>query len=171
MTASKASGRGELFEALQHPLRRDALAYLQEHRTGSASEIARALKASVGVLSYHVRKLAELGLIEEIQRVHRRGAVMHVFQTTAKFRNAMVELLREEIVRLAIAHPDVGPSAIALLDEPAIAELASETDRLFERIETLHAQTAARAARNGCSPQDVSAAVLFVVGNPTAPRG
>lgn len=171
MTASTASGRGELFEALQHPLRRDALAYLQEHRTGSASEIARALNASVGVLSYHVRRLAALGLIEEIQRVHRRGAVMHVFQTTAKFRDAMVELLSEEIVRLAIAHPDIGPSAIALLDGPALAELASEIDRLFERIDTLRAQTVARAARSGCSPQDVAAAVLFVVGTPSVPRG
>jgi DNA-binding transcriptional ArsR family regulator len=141
--------RAKLFEALQHPLRREALAYLQEHRSGSASEIARAIDAPLGHVSYHVRTLAELGLIEEIQRVQRRGAMMRVFQTTSKFRDAMVGLLSEEIVRLAaIAYPDIGPSAIALLDEQALGELAHDMDRVFARVDELRAQTATRATRS-----------------------
>lgn len=162
-----AQARAHLFEALQQPLRRDALAYLQEHRTGSASEIARAVGAPVGRVSYHVRRLADLGLIEEIQRVQRRGVMMRIFQTTTMFRDAIVGLLSEEIVRLAaIAYPDIGPSAIALLDDQALGELAHDMDQIFARVDELSTQTIARATRTGAPAATVATAVLFAIGTP-----
>jgi DNA-binding transcriptional ArsR family regulator len=68
-------------KALAHPLRTRILAAL-DGRTASPSELAAELGAPVGVLSYHVRRLATLGLVKLVRRVPRRGAVEHYY--TAK---------------------------------------------------------------------------------------
>lgn len=159
------AGRQHLFHALQHPLRREVLAYLQEHRAASTSEIARALDVPVGRLSYHVRRLADLDLIEVIQRLQVRGAAMLRYQTTRTFRDSIVGLLSEEIVHLAaIAYPDIGPSAIALLDDQALGELTHDMDRLFARVDELRAQTTMRASKSRTPLPTVATAVLFAIG-------
>ena len=66
-------------KALSHPLR---LRILHEMNRGLASpkEIADKLGESLGVVSYHVRTLEELGCIELADTKFRRGAVQHFYK-------------------------------------------------------------------------------------------
>jgi DNA-binding transcriptional ArsR family regulator len=72
-----------LIKVLAHPLRVRILAIL-EQRVASPSEIAGELEASLGVVSYHVRRLEALGLIKLVRKTPRRGAVEHYYRADAK---------------------------------------------------------------------------------------
>ncbi|MFI9598450.1 ArsR/SmtB family transcription factor [Streptomyces sp. NPDC052043] len=55
------------YKALSNPVRRDILSYLGEHGEANSTSVAKALGESTGTTSYHLRKLAELKLIGEIE--------------------------------------------------------------------------------------------------------
>ncbi len=58
---------------MSHPLRREMLRYLASNEAATATTIAAALGENTGVTSYHLRVLAEAGVIEEIPgRAHGR---------------------------------------------------------------------------------------------------
>jgi DNA-binding transcriptional ArsR family regulator len=63
-------------KAYSHPLRIQIHA-LMDDRVASPSEIARELDIPLATASYHVRRLLELGLIELVERVPRRGSIEH----------------------------------------------------------------------------------------------
>ena len=69
----------KLAKALAHPLRAQILERL-ERRTASPSELADELAAPLGNVSYHVRILAEAGLIELVRTTRRRGATEHHYR-------------------------------------------------------------------------------------------
>ncbi|WP_043487938.1 MULTISPECIES: ArsR/SmtB family transcription factor [Streptomyces] len=54
-------------KALSNPVRRDILSYLGEHGEANSTSVAKALGESTGTTSYHLRKLADLKLIAEIE--------------------------------------------------------------------------------------------------------
>jgi len=58
--------RTALYQTLTHPVRLRILNYLRRYREANSTSVARALGESTGTTSYHLRKLAELDLIEEI---------------------------------------------------------------------------------------------------------
>ncbi|MGW4717228.1 helix-turn-helix domain-containing protein [Nocardia sp. NPDC004260] len=58
--------RTALYRTLAHPLRSQILDYLGGHGEANSATLAEALRESTGTTSYHLRKLAEIGLIEEI---------------------------------------------------------------------------------------------------------
>jgi DNA-binding transcriptional ArsR family regulator len=58
--------RTALYKTLTNPVRRQILNYIGQHREANSTNVARALGESTGTTSYHLRKLAEQGLIEEI---------------------------------------------------------------------------------------------------------
>lgn len=62
-----------------HPLRSDIFRLLREHEA-SPSDLARRLGAPVSNASYHVRQLAQLGLIEPTVSRERRGALQHYYR-------------------------------------------------------------------------------------------
>lgn len=68
-----------LIKALSHPLRVRILALLEE-RTASPVKLADLLGADLGVVSYHVRRLEQFGLIELVKETPRRGAVEHHYR-------------------------------------------------------------------------------------------
>ncbi len=70
-------------KALAHPLRTRVLAAL-ENRTASPSQLAAELDVPLGVLSYHVRRLAALGFLRLVKRVPRRGAVEHYYTAASR---------------------------------------------------------------------------------------
>ncbi len=72
-----------LAKALAHPLRTRILAALED-RIASPSELAAELDVSLGVMSYHVRRLEALGLVKLVKRTPRRGAVEHYYKATAR---------------------------------------------------------------------------------------
>ncbi|MFC3351453.1 ArsR/SmtB family transcription factor [Streptomyces echinoruber] len=58
--------RTALYKSLANPLRRRILDYLTRHGEANSTVLARELGESSGTTSYHLRKLAEQRLIEEI---------------------------------------------------------------------------------------------------------
>jgi DNA-binding transcriptional ArsR family regulator len=66
-------------KALAHPLRIRVLAILDE-RDASPVQLANMLDESLGVVSYHVRTLLNLGLLKLVATRQRRGAVEHVYR-------------------------------------------------------------------------------------------
>lgn len=72
-----------LVQAVAHPLRVQALSVLTE-RPASPKELAAELGSPVGNVSYHVRELEQVGLIELVDEKKRRGAVEHFYRAIAR---------------------------------------------------------------------------------------
>jgi DNA-binding transcriptional ArsR family regulator len=74
-----------LVKALAHPLRVRILGVLQD-RVASPSDLAEELKAPLGNVSYHVRILAQLGLLKLVKKRPRRGAIEHYYEARSRVR-------------------------------------------------------------------------------------
>jgi DNA-binding transcriptional ArsR family regulator len=72
-----------LVRALAHPLRLRILSVL-EQRVASPKELAYELGAPLTHVSYHVRQLAQLGMIKLERTTPRRGAVEHHYRLDAR---------------------------------------------------------------------------------------
>jgi DNA-binding transcriptional ArsR family regulator len=72
-----------LVKVVAHPLRVQALSVLSE-RPASPKELAAELGSPVGNVSYHVRELENVGLIELVDEKKRRGAVEHFYRAIAR---------------------------------------------------------------------------------------
>jgi DNA-binding transcriptional ArsR family regulator len=64
--ADRLVREGEELKALTHPLRVRMLATLREHGPATATELARRFETDTGATSYHLRKLAQYGFVEEV---------------------------------------------------------------------------------------------------------
>jgi DNA-binding transcriptional ArsR family regulator len=60
------TGDAKRWKAMSHPLRREMLRHLAEDGTASSTTLAAALGESTGTTSYHLRVLADAGVIEEV---------------------------------------------------------------------------------------------------------
>ena len=73
MTPRRVVGDARRWKALSHPLRQEILGHLGEHEAATSTTIAEALGQNTGTTSYHLRVLADAGVIEEIaERAHGR---------------------------------------------------------------------------------------------------
>ena len=68
-----------IVKALAHPLRIRMLTVLNQ-RVTSPSELAGELDEPIGNVSYHMRTLADLGMVELVRTEPRRGAVEHYYR-------------------------------------------------------------------------------------------
>src|SRR5262245_35558406 len=59
-------------KVLAHPLRSRLLTALRMHGPATATDLARELDTNTGATSYHLRKLASVGLVEETEDGHGR---------------------------------------------------------------------------------------------------
>lgn len=101
-----------IITALGHPLRARILSVLD---TGEASpkELATQLGEKLGNVSYHVRILARLGLIELVRETPRRGAVEHHYRAAPR---------PDSVVNVEIGLDDAGwRKAVAALTEFQVA--------------------------------------------------
>jgi DNA-binding transcriptional ArsR family regulator len=73
-----------LIKALAHPLRVQILSILATRDMASPNEMAEELGVSLGVMSYHVRRLHALGFLELVKRTPRRGAIEHHYRGKAR---------------------------------------------------------------------------------------
>jgi len=108
-----------LAKALSHSVRAQALTLLTE-RTASPKEIADELDQKLTNVSYHVRVLEELGLIELVEEESIRGSVAHFYKALHQdvFRTPL--LLDEDGWRRVV---EIQGSAVkAILEEQASAE-------------------------------------------------
>ena len=82
-----------LTQGLAHPLRRSILYHLADEANGnkptSPNELSKALDEPLTNASYHVRQLAEKGLIALADTTPRRGALEHYYQLTQLGRMAV----------------------------------------------------------------------------------
>src|SRR5215210_6070036 len=74
-----------LVKALAHPLRVRILSVLQD-RVASPSDLSEELKVPLGNVSYHVRILAQLGLLKLVKKRPRRGAIEHYYEARSRVR-------------------------------------------------------------------------------------
>lgn len=110
-----------IITALGHPLRARILGALDEHEA-SPKELAVRLDEKLGNVSYHVRILVRLGLIELVRETPRRGAVEHHYASVPRpeaFLNrelaldatgwqeasAALEALADRLAAIATRHP------------------------------------------------------------------
>jgi DNA-binding transcriptional ArsR family regulator len=68
-----------IMKALSHPLRVRMLTVLNQ-KVASPSELADELDEPLGNVSYHMRFLADLNMVELVRTEPRRGAVEHYYQ-------------------------------------------------------------------------------------------
>jgi DNA-binding transcriptional ArsR family regulator len=156
-------------KALAHPLRTQILSAL-EGRTASPSELAAELDAPLGVLSYHMRRLAVLGFVKLVRRVPRRGAVEHYYTATAppRITNQAWAALPSAVKQatLAAALDQVGAVVTAaaaeggfdaddahlsrspvMVDDEGWHALASELEAMTERIRAIEIESEKRLRR------------------------
>ncbi|HEU4976432.1 MAG TPA: winged helix-turn-helix domain-containing protein [Baekduia sp.] len=148
-------------KALSHPLRVRILGILEE-QDASPVELSQVLDASLGTVSYHVRQLNELGLLDLVRETPRRGAVEHHYRAKPRPRSggdaweSVSVIAKQAIVGAELQHTaDVAQRAAAVggfdgdharlerlrlsLDDrgvqalsKALAKLAAEAQRIQE---------------------------------------
>lgn len=73
----------DLVKAMAHPLRYELLMKLAD-RAASPKELSQEVDATLGTVSYHVRLLEQLGVVELVDQQPRRGAVEHFYRATQR---------------------------------------------------------------------------------------
>ncbi len=155
-----------LVKGLAHPLRIHILRVL-ETRVASPSEIAEEIGAPLGNVSYHVRFLARVGLIELTSTKPRRGAVEHYYRAVGRVsvadqawaqvpdvvKSGMISATLDQAGRVIGAAASSGgfdrsDAVVArremLLDEQGFADLSAELSGLLERVKEIERESADR---------------------------
>ena len=177
-----------LIKALAHPLRVRILSILETRDMASPNEMAEELGVSLGVMSYHVRRLHALGFLELVRRTPRRGAIEHHYRATARPRvtdegwaetpsivkRAMVGASLAQITGYINTAANQGgfdrgdahlSRTVLMLDEQGWRELAGEMAEWMARIEQMEAESLERIKHAGDDTETVakrSAAILML---------
>jgi DNA-binding transcriptional ArsR family regulator len=159
-------GDPRLVKALAHPLRVQILGVLEE-RVASPSDLSEQLGAPLGNVSYHVRTLADLGLLKLVRRRTRRGAVEHYYQARGRatvsdrawsqvpsvVRRSMVGVALEQAVEDAASAAAAGgfdgeDSSLTrhslTLDEAGVREACDALAKLHEQLAAIQERSAER---------------------------
>jgi DNA-binding transcriptional ArsR family regulator len=174
----------QLAKALAHPLRVAILAELEE-RTASPSDLATDLDASLGLVSYHVRTLARLGLVKLVETRPRRGALEHYYRAedrpviTSDAWAKVPSIVKQATVRASLTQLSGQVNAAAqsggferssshlsrspvVLDQRGWDELAAKFDRLLSDVERIGAAAAKRLAASDHADEIRATAVLML---------
>ena len=158
-----------LVKALAHPLRVRILGVLQD-RVASPSDLAEELKAPLGNVSYHVRILAQLGLLKLVKKRPRRGAIEHYYEARSRVRvsdrawGQVPNVVKEAMVNATLdqvsvyveqsaesggfERPDAHLTRQPLrLDEQGWSELSGLVLELLERANKIEAESHERLAK------------------------
>jgi DNA-binding transcriptional ArsR family regulator len=178
-----------LAKALAHPLRTRILAAL-EGRTASPNELAGELDAPLGVVSYHVRRLVNLGFLKLVRREPRRGAVEHYYTATSRPRitndawGKLPEIVKHASIAAAVDQVGAYVAAAAAeggfdaadahitrnpvtVDSEGWHALARELDGLHERIADIEAASQTRLARTDHQGEQPATVVLMLFRSPS----
>lgn len=82
MEANGNTGDNELLIALRHPLRRQILRTMVEQHPISPRQISDELKEPLSNVSYHVRVLADCGVVSLVDTTPVRGSMQHFYSST-----------------------------------------------------------------------------------------
>jgi DNA-binding transcriptional ArsR family regulator len=184
----------QLVKGLSHPVRAECLTVLAE-RVASPRELAETLDQDLSNVSYHVRVLDELGLIELVEEEPVRGAVAHYYKAVERplISKEEWEEMPPEVRKAFSAHSwDVlikdATLAIEsgtfdsradnhlsrttlLLDAEGFARLSKAMDELLELVFEEQAASAERRNASGEESIRTTAAIaLFEMPEPKATR-
>lgn len=171
--------------ALAHPLRVRILAILEE-RVASPAQIAPLFDASLGVVSYHVRTLERLGLIEQVGQRQVRGATQHFYRALERPRisdeawgeatpivkqamiGATIEQIHQYVTNSAGAggfdRGDAHITRTALrLDAKGWEQLARLCRKLLEDVAKIEEGVARRQKRAGVPEEDLESVGLVLM--------
>ena len=166
MRAISDIGDPRLVKALAHPLRVQILSTLED-RVASPSDLAAELDAPLGNVSYHVRTLADLGLVKLVKRRTRRGAVEHYYQARGRaqvsdrawaqvpgvVKRSMIAVALEQAVDHAGAAAATGgfdheqsnlTRQSVKLDAQGFGELSKAVSKLHEELEAIQQRSEKR---------------------------
>jgi DNA-binding transcriptional ArsR family regulator len=179
-------------KALAHPLRTRILAALED-RTASPSELAGELDASLGVVSYHVRRLTALGFVKLVRRVPRRGAVEHYYTAISRPRitneawGAAPAFVKQAMLSAALEQIGASVNSAASLggfdapevhlsrspvtvDDQGWHALGRELDDLTDRIRQIEAESLERLGPAGHNGHRNASVVLMLFETPRVPE-
>ena len=160
-----------LIKAIAHPLRQRLLNALAGD-VASPSQLAAKLGERLPNVAYHMKILEECGAIELVDTRPARGALEHFYRATARpfiddehwaelplaTRRALFDHLLQQIWEHVVAaareggfdHPRTHVSWMPLdLDDQGYEELADLFVATLDRVMELHAEAAARLAKQG----------------------
>ncbi len=160
-----------LVRGLAHPLRVEILRSLED-RVASPREVADEIGAPLANVSYHVRFLARVGLVELVETRQRRGALQHFYRAAAPVGltgwgwsqatgGIGSSLVRAALHRLGAAISAAGQAgglerSDALigwhelaLDERGLSDLSAELRRLRARAREIERESEERMASDG----------------------
>jgi DNA-binding transcriptional ArsR family regulator len=175
-----------LIKALAHPLRVQILSILETRELASPNEMAEELGVSLGVMSYHVRRLHALGFLELVKRTPRRGAIEHHYrakarpqvtdkgwaETPAIVKRAMVGASLQQISTYVNAAAGQGgfdradahlTRNVLTLDEKGRAQLAREMTKWLDALEEIEADSLARIREAGNEDEVAPSAVVMMM--------
>jgi DNA-binding transcriptional ArsR family regulator len=181
----------ELLRGLAHPLRRRIMTAL-ERRTASPKELAQELDEPLTKVSYHVRGLVALGLIELVSTTPRRGALEHHYKAVGRtyippgvwetlpdtlkqsFAGAWVDQLAVELHRAVASGglDGIGKAAVrttALLDDASRAELENRLYELYRDLPRLERESAKRSEER-VEPTAFALVIYTPASGPQAPK-
>jgi DNA-binding transcriptional ArsR family regulator len=174
----------KLVKGLSHPVRTECLTILAS-RTASPRQIADLLNHDLSNVSYHVRVLEELGLIELVGEESVRGAVAHYYKAVERPLASATEweqlpldvqeafsahswdvLLRDVTSAIEKRTFDKRPDrhltrTSLLLDAEGFARLSALMDELLEAVFEEQAAAADRMTRSGEKPIHAVAGTAF----------
>jgi DNA-binding transcriptional ArsR family regulator len=171
-------------KALAHPLRVRILSMLDEGEL-SPTELSDKLGVPIGNVSYHVRQLADLGLIRLTRETPRRGAVEHHYTAEARplitdkaWREAP-EIVRQAMVGAALEEAGQAVNSAALtggfsrdgahisriptaLDERGWKELSEELAATMKRLRKI-AETSQQRLRKADHEGELHATAVMML--------
>lgn len=174
-----------LVKALAHPLRVQILRVLQD-RVASPSELSTELDVRLANLSYHMRVLARLEVIELVKTQPRRGAVEHYYRARGRLRvtdeawaqvpeivkDAMVSATLEQTTRYIHTSAAIGgfegkdahlSRRQIVLDKQGFTELAGAMRELIDRAAEIESACAERMIENGHKDEEISASLVMML--------
>jgi DNA-binding transcriptional ArsR family regulator len=142
---NRRPSEGDWLHAVSHPSRIDILRRFLVEGTATPADIASGLELPLGNVSYHIRLLAEKGIIRLAGRTQRRGAVVHHYQLTDRERAASIVWgMRATLLVTDFEREDGRGEVTARLDVEALGELRSLTADFLVRLGELGLQTRER---------------------------
>jgi DNA-binding transcriptional ArsR family regulator len=170
-------------KALAHPLRVRVLGLLDD-RVASPNELANEMGASLGVVSYHVRTLAQLGFLELVDKRKRRGATEHYYRAvsrpvvTSEAWEKFPSVVKKQMIGATLGHVSdlVNLAAHAggfehaeshltrsplVLDERGFREAAAKLDELLRELARIRDGAAQRLADGASEIRATAVLMLF----------
>jgi DNA-binding transcriptional ArsR family regulator len=182
-------------KALSHPLRVRILGILEE-QPASPVELSQILDATLGTISYHVRQLNELGLLELVRETPRRGAIEHHYRAKPRPKSggaswdSVSVVAKQAVVGAELAQTtEVATRAAAVggfdsdharlerlrlrLDAKGVEQLAKAVAKLVDEAGRIQDAASKRLANGAAEPTETAlVAMLFdAVGAPDPSAG